>query len=117
MVLMNLAMEGWDITTFMTNLAKTLQTWGGLFFVVIGVVMIIWSIYKVAHGLMSQRGGDINWFKILIAFLVGGALVAAGGKGAWTFVEGIAKGGKTTLDELGGGATILFSWLRYPWLR
>ena len=112
MTFANMALAGWDITSFLTNLATKLQTWGGLFFVLIGVVMIIWSIYKLAHGLMSQGRQDINWFKILVAFLVGGALVAAGGSGAWQFVSDIAKGGKQTINELGGSGTILFSWLR-----
>ena len=101
MVLTNMVLAGWDITTFLTNLATKLQSWGGLFFVLVGVVMIIWSIYKLAHGLMSQGRQDVNWFKILVAFLVGGALVAAGGSGAWTFVSNIAKGGQTTINELG----------------
>ena len=112
MMLANMVLAGWDITTFLTNLSTKLQAWGGLFFVLIGVVMIIWSIYKLAHGLMSQGRQDVNWFKILVAVLGGGALGAAGSGGAWKFVADIAQGGKTTINELGGSKTILFSLLR-----
>ena len=111
-VLMNLAMAKgkWDITTFLTNVTKQLQTWGGLIIVLIGTVMIIWSIYKLATGLLGGGRQDVNRFKIEAAFLVGGAFVAAGAGGAWTFVQGIASGGKDTIENL--GSTVMFQYFR-----
>lgn len=108
----NLAMAGggFDVTTFLTKLVTQLQTWGGIIIVLIGVVMIIWSIWKLASGLLSQGRQDVNWFKIAIAFLVGGAFVVAGTGGAWTFVQNIAAGGKKTIEDL--GSTILPLWVR-----
>ena len=108
---LNLAMAGgsgggWDVTTFLTSLATQLEQWGSIIIVLIGIVMIIWSIYKLATGLLSQGRQDISWFKIGIAFLVGGAFVAAGIGGAFNFAKKIAAGGKTTIEDL--GSTILF---------
>lgn len=93
----------WDISTFLTNLTNQLQRWGGLVIVLIGTVMIIVAVWKLATGLMKQGQGQTNWFIVLILFLVGGAFVAAGSGGAWKFVTDIAGGGKDTIEGLGKG--------------
>ena len=97
----------WDIDSFLQNLGTKLQTWGSYIFIILGVVMLIVAIYKLATGLMSHgKGQSPNWFVILIMFLVGGALVAAGAS-SFDWVKGIAEGGKSTIEGLGTVAVLL----------
>lgn len=97
----------WDLESFLTNFGTTLQKWGSLLFIIIGAVLLIVAIYKTAMGLMTHgKGQPVNWFVILIMFLLGGALLAAGA-GSFGWVKDIAQGGKKTIEDL-GTAMILF---------
>lgn len=88
-----------DITTFLKNATSTLKGWGGLFIGLIGVIMVIVSIFKIASGLISHGKKQVNWVVAILLLIIGGAFIA----GEWSFVYGIAAGGKKTIDELGDG--------------
>lgn len=99
-------MLAWDITSFLTNSATQLRTWGGLIMILIGVIMIIVAVYQIATGLMSHGKKQTNWVVAILLLLIGGALASfAGANDAWNWVGNIAEGGKTTIDDL--GSTIL----------
>ena len=52
----------WDIDSFLTNFGEKLKVWGSLAFIILGVVMVIVAIYKLATGLMSHgKGQSPNW--------------------------------------------------------
>lgn len=92
---------GWDLDTFLANFGDKLKEWGSLLFIILGVVLLIVAIYKLATGLMSHgKGQPTNWLVILLMFLFGGALVVAG-TGSFGWVSDIAAGGKATIDNLG----------------
>ena len=95
----------WDLGSFLQNATNTLKTWGSYVIILIGVVMIIASVYQIAKGLMSQgKGQPPNWAVTIILLILGGAFMVGG----FSFVSNIASGGKTTIDQLGnGGGTIL----------
>lgn len=99
----------WSITAFLENLSDQLVEWGGLVMLLLGVVMVIVAVYQIATGLMSHGKKQTNWFVAGGLLLLGGALVAGGGAGTWTWVTDIAAGGKNTIDDLGaqGGGTIV----------
>ena len=93
---------GWDLTTFLGNATAQLEIWGGLLMVLLGVVMIIVAIWRIAKGLISHGKTQTNWFVAIALLLLGGALAGlGGGRAAWEWVSGIAKGGKQTIDDLG----------------
>lgn len=97
----------WDIDSFLTNFGEKLKVWGSLAFIILGVVMVIVAIYKLATGLMSHgKGQSPNWLVVLLLFLCGGALVAAG-TGSFGWVQNIAEGGKSTIEGLGTVAILL----------
>lgn len=97
----------WDIDSFLKKLGDKLQVWGALIFIILGVVMLIVAIYKLATGLMSHgKGQSPNWFVVLLLFLAGGALVAAG-TDSFKWVKDIAEGGKATIEGLGTVAILL----------
>lgn len=90
----------WDIGTFLNNTKSTIQSWGGSLIVLIGVIMVIVSVYKIASGLISHGKQQTNWAVAIILLIVGGAFIAGG----WSFVSSVAAGGEKTLNDLGNGA-------------
>lgn len=99
----------WDLGSFLQNATSTLKTWGGYVIVLIGVVMVIVSVYKIAKGLMSHgQGQPTNWAVAIILLVLGGAFMVGG----FTFVSGIASGGKKTIEDLGNGAIMLLPYLK-----
>ena len=91
-------MSGWSINNFLTNLNKNLNLWGGLLIVVVGLVMVIVAVVKIAKGLMSSGRGQTNWVLNIVLFFIGGALAFGG---VWGLVQGISQGGSDTLHDLG----------------
>lgn len=87
----------WDIGTFLQNATNTLKEWGNYFIILIGVVMVVVAVYQIAKGLISHGKTQTNWFVAAGLLLVGGALMVGG----FTWVAGIAEGGKKTIDDLG----------------
>lgn len=95
----------WDLGTFLDNATKTLTNWGGLLFILLGVVCIIIGIYKIVKGLIThgQNGQPVNWLVAIGLIILGGVLVTTGSFG---FIQGIAEDQKKTIEDL-GNATIL----------
>lgn len=113
--LMTLALSGWELGTFLENVFSTIKDWGGLVILIIGAAMIVVSVYQVAKALMSHGQGQTSWPKIIIMFLLGGALIAAGGAAAsgtdvFGWLTNIGAGGRETIDQLGGGSTTTILW-------
>jgi hypothetical protein len=88
----------WDLGSFLQNAAKTLKTWGGYFIILVGVVMVVASVYQIAKGLISHgRGPGTNWAVAIALLILGGAFMTGG----FAFVANIAGGGKKTINDLG----------------
>ena len=94
--------DGWSVNGFLTNLNKSLFSWGKIIVVIIGVVMVIVGVFNIAKGLMSGGRGQTNWVLNLALFFIGGALAFTGG---WSLVQAVADGGAKTLNVLGTGTT------------
>lgn len=93
----------WDLGSFLQNSTKTLKTWGGYLIILIGVVMVVWSVVMIARGLISHGKTQISWPVAVILLILGGAFMVGG----FSFVSNIASGGKQTIEDLGNGGTIL----------
>lgn len=101
--LMTNLMLNWDLGSFLENATTRLKDWGGLFIVLIGVVMIVVGVFQIGSGLMSGGKKQVNWFIAIALLIIGGALMVGG----WGFVSKIAGGGKKTIEDLGTGATMI----------
>ena len=88
----------WDIDAILGGLNTTLRSWGGLLVVIIGLVMVIVAVFKIAKGLISHGKSQTNWVVNIVLFFVGGALCFGGG---WGLIEGVSKGGDATLQHIG----------------
>lgn len=99
----------WDLGSFLQNATNTIKTWGGYLIALIGVIMIIVAVYQIAKGLIShgKQGQPTNWFVVIGLLIVGGALSISG----FTWISGIAQGGKKTIEDLGKESTVLFNTL------
>lgn len=90
----------WDLNTFLNRLGKSMQTWGQLVMIVLGVAMLIAAAFFIAKGLMSQGRGQTNWALVILLFVLGGVFLA-GGIGGWnTFVD-VSNGMNKTVKDLG----------------
>lgn len=87
----------WDLGSFLEKSKSTLQIWGGSLIMLIGVVMVIASVYQIAKGLISGGKGQVNWAIAIILLIVGGAFMVGG----FSFVSNIAAGGQKTIEDLG----------------
>lgn len=99
----NVVCAAWDLGTFLTNSKTTIQNWGGLFIMLLGVIMVVAAVYQAAKGLISPQKSQTNWLLVVCLFIAGGALSIGG----YQWVSNIAQGGKKTIDDLGGGGVIL----------
>lgn len=93
----------WDLGTFLQNAKTTIEKWGGYFIMLLGVIMVVVAVYQAAKGLINPQKAQTNWLIVASLLILGGALTVGG----YTWVSGIASGGKTTIDDLGGGGVIL----------
>lgn len=96
---LNLLME-WDLNSLLQNLNTSMNTWGSLIVTIIGLVMVIVGVYKIAKGLMSHGQGQVNWVLNIALIVIGGMLAWSSG---WSLVKDFAGGAKDTIEELGGG--------------
>lgn len=88
----------WDLGSFLQNSSKTLKQWGGYFIILVGVVMVVASIYQIAKGLISHgKGPGTNWGVAISLLILGGAFMTGG----FAFVANIAGGGQKTINDLG----------------
>lgn len=95
----------WDLRTFLTNSFDTLGEWFSLAIMILGLVAVAFAAWQIVTGLMSQGRKQTNWGLSIGLLLVGGALSATTG---FEFIQGIAGGGRKTIEDLGGNAgTIL----------
>lgn len=92
------ALLDWDIGSFLMNLTAKVKEWGGYLIILLGVVMIIVGVCKLAAKLWSKGQSQTHWGTVIALILVGGALMAGG----FTLVATIAEGGKKTIMDIGG---------------
>lgn len=95
------AMAAWNLNKFLTNLNSNLNTWGKMGVAVVGVIMVIVAVVKIAKGLMSDRS-QTNWVMCLVLLFVGGALAFGSG---WSLTQDMSQMGETTLTNMGAAIT------------
>jgi uncharacterized membrane protein len=97
----------WDLGSFLQHSTETLKQWGGYLIILIGVVMVIASVYQIAKGLISHGKTQVSWPVAIILLILGGAFMVGG----FSFVADIASGGKQTIEDLGNGTILMLSTL------
>lgn len=75
---MILADSTWSVNNLLDNLTEKLRGWGGALMLIIGVVMVIFGIFKIAQGMISHGKTQVNWV-LNILLIVVGALFCVGG--------------------------------------
>lgn len=99
--------QTWRICTVLYNVRRLMIDWGAALMMVIGVVMIIVGIWKIAQGLISHGKTQVSWV-VNIALILVGILFCAGSSffKAMTASEGNSLGGALAneLSALGNGS-------------
>lgn len=67
----------WRINNVLEKLRTNLIYWGAGIMMIVGVVMIIFGIFKIAQGMISHGKTQVNWV-VNILLIVVGALFCAG---------------------------------------
>lgn len=90
----------WDLKSFIVNATTYIKFIGGLVIALMGTAAVVWGAYKFFAKLFGgQSAAQTSWFTVALLIIVGGAAMTGGG----SLVFGIAEGGKTTIEDLGGG--------------
>lgn len=90
----------WDLKSFIINATTYIKFIGGLVIALMGTAAVVWGAYKFFAKLFGgQSAAQTSWFTVALLIIVGGAAMTGGG----SLVFGIAEGGKTTIEDLGGG--------------
>ena len=110
------------ISGLLTNFKGNMNTWIGIAAVIAGLVMMLVGIVKVAKGLMSHGGGQVNWVTNILLLVIGGLLATSGFSAVSSFAgnvgadlltggtgesQGSANGNYTDVNwQNGSGATV-----------
>lgn len=100
----------WNLTSFLNNLENNMKNWVGGIMMIIGIALLGFAVFKMAQGLISHGKTQVNWVMVVLMFIFGAFLFAAGGGGVLDAVKNLGKGGVDTIEGL-GTPTILFPWL------
>ncbi|OMF76772.1 hypothetical protein [Paenibacillus glucanolyticus] len=104
----------WDLGSFLENSRETLGVWGNSFVMLIGLVALVYAVWQIVTGLMSQGKKQTNWFISILLLIVGGVLSASTG---FEFVKTIAGGGRKTIEDLGGGTILFLDYWKYYFFK
>jgi hypothetical protein len=96
---------GWDLRNFLKNSFSTLGDWISLAVMILGIIAVGYAVWQIVSGLMSQGKKQTNWAVAITLLLVGGVLSMTTG---FQFVQDIARGGRKTIEDLGGQTITLF---------
>lgn len=101
---------GWDLRTFLKNSFSTLGDWFSLAVMILGVIAVAYAIWQIVSGLMSHGKKPTNWGIAIVLLLVGGALSMTTG---FQFIQGIASGGRKTIEDLGGQTIVMYEMFQF----
>ena len=95
------ATSTFSIGEFLKATTETLANYGQILIALIGVAMVIISIFQIAKNLISHGKGQTNWVITIALLVIGGAFAVTGG---WALIGNIATGARNTLSTLGHGS-------------
>ena len=75
--------SSWTIGNALSALQETVGNYGKVIIGIIGLVMVIVSVYQIAKNLISHGKGQTNWVVTFALLLIGGALMLASGGTCW----------------------------------
>lgn len=100
----------WDLMGFLTNANTYVNNVGAALITLLGLIILLWwaldPLAKTFFFRWDQH--PVPRWKLWVPLIPGGAMLAGGG---WLLLKDIAKGGKATIEELGGGFIVLQSTL------
>ena len=93
----NILASDWSIGNALKALNESLNGYGKIIMVIIGVAMIIVGIYQVAKNLISHGKAQTNWFITIALIVVGGIFALSSG---WETLGSFVKGSQGSVDQM-----------------
>lgn len=94
----------WDLVSFFENASDYVKIAGGALISLLGLIVVVWAAVLIAKKFFGNSNQQQeSWFKVVLMIIVGGALMTGG----IVLITGIAAGGKTTIEELGGAFILI----------
>ncbi len=90
----------WSLGGLIGAIQSTILNYGKIIIMIVGLVMLIVGIYQVGKNLITHGKGQTNWIVTGALIVIGGALMLTT---SWDMVLNVAKGGNTTIGNLGQG--------------
>lgn len=103
MNMINLPSASWDLLSFLQSATEYVRVAGGSLLALMGTAGVVWGGVLLVKKLMASQQDQTSWAKIIGLILIGGALMVGG----FSLISTIAAGGKTTIEDLGGGMILL----------
>ena len=92
----------WTFGKMLSAIQKTVGNYGKVIVGIIGLVMVLVSIYQIAKNLISHGKAQTNWVITFALLLVGGVLMLSNG---WSVIKSVTTGGSSTINNLGQGTS------------
>lgn len=101
-VFANSTTEGgsWTFGGMLSAVQDTIGNYGKVIVGIIGLVMVLVSVYQIAKNLISHGKAQTNWVITFALLLVGGVLMLGTG---WGVIKSVTSGGSKTINNLGQG--------------
>lgn len=95
--LMSDSTELWSIDSFLSKVTTSIDGWAAIITTMIGLAMLIMSIFRIAKKLMGRSSND-SWALCVALFFFGGVFATGGG---WLMAGKLASMGRNTLVQMG----------------
>lgn len=97
-----ITMAKWDVDSALKNGLLKFKGWGDYLIMILGVVLIIYSVYRFYKAIHTDGPQEGKWAKPILALLFGGLFLFGGFK----MMGMIAEGGKDTIKNWGSSGVI-----------
>lgn len=97
-----ITMAKWDVDSALKNGLLKFKGWGDYLIMILGVILIIYSVYRFYKAVHTDGPQEGKWLKPILALLFGGLFLFGGFKMMGT----IAEGGNDTIKKWGSSGVI-----------
>lgn len=97
-----ITMTKWDVDSALKNGLAKFKGWGNYLIMILGVVLIIYSVYRFYKAIHTDGPQEGKWAKPILALLFGGLFLFGG----FEMMGIISEGGKDTIKKWGSSGVI-----------
>lgn len=96
---MDALFAAWDLSTFLTNSATSVEGWISLAVIPLGLICAGYGVFLGIRKAMSEGRAQYSWFRPIGCLLLGVVCVTGG----FSWIMNAMSGTTTTIEQLGNG--------------